>query len=947
MKASTTILLLFLLCNTLVSYGQGENNIWCFGTNTGLDFNAGPPVLYPSAMDAFEGCTSICDASGSLIFYTSTSTVFDRNNNVMPNGSGLIGNSSSTMGAAIVQSNSDPNQYYLFTMTDIAQHTNSLHYSIIDMTLNGGLGDVVVGQKNILLDNDVEEKMVVARGAGCYTWLIVHHYTNPEFHVFKIDASGLDVTPIVSTSGFCNVTNGYTRGEMKISPNDSNIALVNYENPWVVELHSFNNTTGVVSNAIDLDTIRAYGVSYSPDGSKLYVPTYSGNPAALYQYDLSLLPDVQAVKNSKTVIASQHFNGLRIGPDNKIYVAYFGNISVINNPNLAGPACNLQTNVFSTGVQYFLGNAVIPNSMETTTYHSRDTAGCLYFKPMTLTAPNGYTDYVWSDGNTGQTDTAGTAGTKWVTSAQFCTVRIDTFHVTETPAAINSIVTDTSACFVLTAPILTAPAGDSYIWSDGFTVQQDTIGSPGSKWVLVNDTSACSVLTDTFKVHAKLDTTTASTDTTHCVAYSAIPITAPGGYTSYLWSDGITLQTDTFFSSTTKWVQAQNGCGLLIDTIHFTATNIPQDSTAMFGKNTTVCFDHVTTVNVTGPPGYTYYLWNDGTTQQSNAFNGPGIKWVYAQKLCDLIIDTFTVTAQVRDTSIVSNDTTVCFSSQVSIYAPGGYVSYLWSDGGTNQSTLFSTTGSKYVYMQNECATGIDTFHVNFINDLGVDLGNDTSICEGKTMLLDATSTYPDATYQWQDSSSNATYTVTKGGDYSVRVHVGPCSIADDIRIRQSVVVLDARDGLIPCHGESTILDAGSGNAYLWQDGSTDRTFVATKNGSYYVVVTQGVCSDTATIHVKTAECPCAVILPDAFSPNNDGKNDYFGMGINCGVREYELMVYDRWGNRVFSTESLSNKWDGTYNGVQLDAGVYYYYAHVTTDQLTSYQYKGSIILIR
>src|ERR1044072_7863033 len=137
MKICTSLFILLFIA-IIPSYGQGENNIWCFGTNTGLDFTGGPPVLYPSAMDAFEGCASICDAAGNLIFYTSTSTVFDRNNNITPNGTGLLGNTSSTEGAAIVQSNTDPNQYYLFTMMDIAQPSNSLHYSVVDMTLNGG-----------------------------------------------------------------------------------------------------------------------------------------------------------------------------------------------------------------------------------------------------------------------------------------------------------------------------------------------------------------------------------------------------------------------------------------------------------------------------------------------------------------------------------------------------------------------------------------------------------------------------------------------------------------------------------------------------------------------------------------------------------------------------------------------------------------------------------------
>jgi gliding motility-associated-like protein len=643
----------------------------------------------------------------------------------------------------------------------------------------------------------------------------------------------------------------------------------------------------------------------------------------------------------------QHFYGMRRGPDNKVYILYNGNISVINNPNLAGPACNLSLNILNVNATYSFGSPIIPNSLNVTTYFSHDTTACLYFSPANLSGPAGYSSYLWSDGQTTQIDTISAAGTKWVTSSQFCNIRIDTFHVSATVPALTSVMKDTAACFVVTPPLLQAPAGDSYTWSDGFTIQQDTIGAPGIKWVQISDTSACAVLTDTFKVTAKLDTTFKVTDTTHCVAYSPIPIKAANGYTTYLWSDGTTTQTDTFFASTTKWVRAQNGCALLIDTIHFTAGTVPQDSIAMHGKDTTVCFETVATVNVSGPAGYTYYLWNDGTTQQADVFTAPGIKWVYAQKLCTLVIDTFTVVAQGTDTSTNSTDTTICFSSHVDINAPGGYASYLWSDGNTSQSDSFNAAGVKFVSMHKACATTIDTFSVHFVDGLSLDLGNDTSVCKGKTIDLDAGASYPGENYLWQDGSANQIYTVSDGGYYSVTVSVGPCRLSDSIRVQQSVVDLKIEDGIIPCRGEGVVLDAGPGNAYLWQDGSTKRTFKATKDGAYSVTVTQGVCSASATVNVSTTPCPCTIVIPEAFSPNHDGKNDYFGARANCVVTEFDMVIYNRWGNQVFHSGSVDDKWDGTYNGVAQDAGVYYYFAKLRTAQLTSYHYKGEVTLVR
>jgi gliding motility-associated-like protein len=388
---------------------------------------------------------------------------------------------------------------------------------------------------------------------------------------------------------------------------------------------------------------------------------------------------------------------------------------------------------------------------------------------------------------------------------------------------------------------------------------------------------------------------------------------------------------------------------MLIDTVHFTATSIPQDSVSMYGGDTLLCFDNVATVNVNGPPGYTFYLWNDGATTQSNSFNGPGIKWVYAQKLCYLLIDTFSVSAQPTDTSTGVTDTMICFSNSVTLSATNGYDSYLWSDGTATQANTFTQTDIKEVYAHKACAERIDTFNVTFINDLSVDLGPDTSICKGETVTLDATSNnYPNAQYLWQDGKTAAVYHVSEGGDYSVKVSVGPCTVSDTIRAHQKIIDIDLGKGLIPCHEESITLDAGVDSAtYLWQDGSTQRTIKATKAGGYSVKVTQGDCSATASVEVKYEGCPCNVIIPTAFSPNNDNKNDKFGVTLSCDIQSFRLMIYNRWGNQVFYSEDINNKWDGTSKGIALDGDVFDYYAEFKDGEGKVYYYKGTVTLVR
>ncbi len=1009
-KPIAIISLLLILSCSLSSYGQGENNIWCFGFHAGIDFNGGPPAFFSTPnIIAGEGSATVAGTGGNLLFYATPGTVWDRNNNIMPNGTGLLGDNSATQGAAIVQSFTDTNRYYLFSMSSYA--FNSLYYSVIDMTLNGGMGDVVIGQKNILLDTNMFEKMVVARGSDCYDWLLVHHKSAPEFHAFKIDASGIAAAPVISTSGFLNFDLAYGRFEMKVSPNTNLIAMAQIGD---LELHSFNNVTGQVYNAMQIDTIGSYGISFSPDASKLYV---SGNsPFNLYQYDLSLLPNVAAVTNSRNSFNNSYQGGMRIGPDNKIYlVCCGGEIRVINNPNLAGAACNYdptpihnfsangstlgndvithkgvismvhnisfcvldsfvvsapagnnylwsdgitnQTDTFNapgtkwvtyTGIcDLFVDTFHVSLSALVHTIGVTDTNVCLVNNVPIFSAPGGYSSYLWNDGKTTQTDTMASAGTKWVVAqTDICNMHTDTFHLHAMPIATTSAAKDTNVCFVNNIPLFSgAPGYNTYLWNDGFTIQQDTMSQPGTKWVQAQ--TGCTMHVDTFYVHDWRDTTKTSFDTSHCVAYSPIPVTAPGGYTSYLWRDGKTSQTDTFFTTGTKWVTALNGCSMLVDTVHFTATAVPADSITMHGIDTAICFE-LGSINVSAPSGFTFYLWNDGLTTQTNLFAGPATKWVYAQKLCTLLIDTFAVSSQGTDTTTSAADTFICFSSQATITAAPGYLTYLWDDGNTTSSNTLSTAGIKYVQMHNACAQAIDTFHVYFANGLSVSLGKDTSLCKGETLQLHANTTYPGVSYLWQDNSTAAVYNATEGGDYIVKVSVGPCAVSDTVRIHQKVIDAKLGKGLVPCGEQAITLDPGvDSSTYLWQDGSTNRTFSATKEGTYQVKVTQGLCSSTATVNVTFEECPCVVVLPDGFSPNNDGKNDKFGATISCDINAYKFMIYNRWGNRVFYTENYNERWDGTVNDKPLDSDVFNYYLEFKDSKNKVYYYKGNITLLR
>ena len=350
-RFSITNFQLTLNCNIGASGKQA--NIWYFGENAGLDFNTSPPTaLTDGQLNTAEGCTSISDTNGNLLFYTNGITVWNRNHQPMSNGNeDLNGHDSATQSAIIVPKPNDSNRYYIFTVDEQASN-DGLQYSEVDMTLNGGLGDITT-VKNVLLETPVSEKIAAVKNGNNY-WLVAHKYNSNEFIAYAITETGVTSTPIISAVGATINNSSHTRGYLNISPDGSKIAVANYGNS--VEVFDFNSSTGVVSNAITLEAVadtQYYGISFSPNSKVLYMSTVGifGAEKGVYQYNLEAGNATEITASRYTVISgntpiSNTLGALQLGPDKKIYLAQHSatSLSTINSPNSLGAACDFQAN---------------------------------------------------------------------------------------------------------------------------------------------------------------------------------------------------------------------------------------------------------------------------------------------------------------------------------------------------------------------------------------------------------------------------------------------------------------------------------------------------------------------------------------------------------------------------------------------------------------------------
>lgn len=380
MKRSLLLFAVAFVVQLGALHAQRENK-WAFGINAGIDFNNPNPAAIHTGITHsdpgnLEGVSSVCDSSGQFLFYTEGSYVWDKNGNLMPNGSDITNNGFTTdadnptfgtsQGSLIVPMPDSANKYYIFSLASYDQMLGSigrLYYSVVDMSLNSGLGDVIPGRKGIPLDTTsiaaegLTEHMTAAIGSNCSIWVLVCS-AKPAFKAYEITAAGINTTPVVSNVGIGGDPSLLASvGTMCVSPDGKKIAASAFDllmaDSATLAVYDFDPATGLVSNPVKLITSTdtdylAHATCFSPDGSKLYTNIFlGGDHNYIYQFDLSS-GNAATMRNSRIPVGTASYGQIKLAPDGKVYfftdtasspgfgtATYMGRFDA---PNLAGTA---------------------------------------------------------------------------------------------------------------------------------------------------------------------------------------------------------------------------------------------------------------------------------------------------------------------------------------------------------------------------------------------------------------------------------------------------------------------------------------------------------------------------------------------------------------------------------------------------------------------------------
>lgn len=466
--------------------------------------------------------------------------------------------------------------------------------------------------------------------------------------------------------------------------------------------------------------------------------------------------------------------------------------------------------------------------------------------------------------------------------------------------------------------------------------------------------------------------------------------------------------------------------------------NIVAQPSVNLGADTVLCNQQTITLNAGGGSPNTTYSWNTVpptttpslTINQLNTFDFDYV--LVASSASSGLICSATDTINVKQFIVpnfsLGSDTIICEGDSVMIDGAAlvndPSYSLLWHDGSMGSFFVEYNTADVWLQINNGYCSNADTMAVQMATYPIIDLGNDTLICDGSNYLLDATN--PGAVYNWQDGSSNSTYTVQNTGNFWVEANNLGCFSYDTVFV---TIGNQPTPYMAPvqqfCKGQNLVLNPGNWSSYLWTNGSmNDSIVVAPDTVTSYGVVVWDIagCSDSIGVEVHPIDVPVPIItsdvdsiclgeyvhlsvsgadnyiwntgdlgdelvvrprktsyyevnafntfnglncssiagyliytedcnkifVPNAFTPNGDGLNDNFSVYGQFHLDNFEMFVFNRWGELVYHSTDVNSQWDGkSSNGDELPGGVYSYLIKLTKPFIDPFELRGTVIMLK
>lgn len=820
-------------------------------------------------------CSCISDTAGNLLFATNGEWIVNANNDTMPNGY-LSGNLNSAQ-SVIVPRPEHPGNYYIFT-TEKYYWQTGFRYTEVNMALDTGLGDVVPGQVDVLLQNSCTDRVTSVKHAnGTDIWVITHQNNTNAFKAYLVTKNGVNPIPVTSNSGTIiqetppyEIFDAACNGNIKASPCGRRIAISS-KGLNLVEVFDFDSETGVISNPISLTMQYPFFLEFSGDGNMLYC----GGEWGWLESDTTKLYQVNLIESNNQAIVNSlyHLNDfqyyppqfgripIQLAPNDKIYVGYMHtnntppHIGVINSPHLSDTSCNFVHDELMLPYPSYYGTQLngFPNFM--TSFLDKNifaTNECFGDTTMFYTLNSYLFDSIrWeiTDPLTGlhihhNQDTIyhlySQPGKYTIHCVRYRGTYIDDFEkkVQVLPYALST-VKDTTLC-------------------TGEQVQLTFTGNLGNvNWYYQSNSSSSFQLLDSGQ---------------------AIMVNQEGYY----------------YPEHEYW----NVCGDQVDTAYITIININLDISpdTLSGNCITDPYFINPWINVSDVE---YYQWNTGSYNFAFHPDTSGLYILYASGYgCeekDSVLVIYDEPLQVD----IGQDLQLCDDS-ASLSINIASEEYFWYPGTENTQSIFASESGEYIGMAiNGCGAFADTVIVQIGTSPPEDISEDATLCFNDSILTDPP--ILEANYLWSTGDSLPEIYLSDPGIYTLTIS-NFCDTSEyelELFI-DSILYPNLPDTIWLNESDSVFVEAGvTAESFFWSNGSTEPFTWIPDSGYYYLSVTNacGGFTDSVygmyTLNILESEWSEKISIypnPTQSWLTIDGLN-----------KQDEIILFDRLGRHIMS----------------------------------------------
>lgn len=508
---------------------------------------------------------------------------------------------------------------------------------------------------------------------------------------------------------------------------------------------------------------------------------------------------------------------------------------------------------------------------------------------------------------------------------------------------------------------LTVSGGNNFLWNTTATTNEITVTTSGNYSVTVTGNCGTQIFNQAIIVLPN-PTVTIGNNVTICPG-DEIELTATGA-TKYLWSTGNTtssISVSPAVSTNYSVTATDNDYCFASDTISVTVTNALQ---AQITGNNIVCIGDTATLTASGG---SVYNWSTGETNASISVS-PTENTTYSVTVSSgsTCVDSTTVLVTVNQLPVVNagNDSSICEGTSITLTATGG-VQYIWSNGGdqntTNVQPLTTTTYTVTATDNNGCSnTSSVTISVQQ-NPVDLNISTTGETCpdsnNGNIVISNGNNNIQ---YSIDNVSfiNDSIFENLSPGNYTVYIKDENCLFTESIDISEADPVSLNVDSIVELKKGSTVTvninltSAGysvsitPSTGLSCDDCLTPNISDLEENTTYTITATNGNCTytDSFTVIVIKKEF---IIFPSAFTPNNDNLNDIFRPSFSGIINDYSLKIYNRWGEQLFQSNSISLGWDGTYKGEMQPLETYTWYCTYKDFRNEEKLIKGNLTLIR